>query len=153
LAIARHLHNRGVRLQILLTADPAKYRGEALVNWQIVEAMGLPAAEIDISELTFMKPALVIDAIFGTGLREAPRGPFLEIATGVAAMETPVLAIDIPSGMDCDTGQPLGACIQADRTITFVAEKIGFAQPGAAEYTGQVIVADIGCPRELIARV
>jgi NAD(P)H-hydrate epimerase len=57
------------------------------------------------------------------------------------------LAIDIPSGLDCDTGIPLGACIRADRTITFVAEKIGFAQPSAAEYLGQVTVGDIGCPR------
>jgi NAD(P)H-hydrate epimerase len=55
--------------------------------------------------------------------------------------------------MDCDTGRPLGACIRAARTITFVAPKIGFSQPGAADYLGQVTVGDIGCPRELIEQV
>ena len=65
-----------------------------------------------------------------------------------------VLAIDLPSGLDCDTGEPLGdACIRATRTVTFVAEKLGFANPRSREFTGPVIVGDIGCPREVVARV
>jgi NAD(P)H-hydrate epimerase len=61
------------------------------------------------------------------------------------------LAIDIPSGLDCDTGLPLGsACIKARRTITFAAEKVGFVNPRAREYLGEVTVGDIGCPRELV---
>ena len=151
LAVARHLHNRRFELSILLTSDPAKYRGEALVNWQIVQAMGLAAKKLDLAELRRARSSLIVDAIFGTGLTEPPRPPFAEIVQIVSALGVPVLAIDLPSGMDCDTGKPLGACIRATRTISFVAEKIGFAQPEAAELLGKVTVGDIGCPRELIS--
>jgi NAD(P)H-hydrate epimerase len=92
----------------------------------------------------------MIDAIFGTGLTEAPRPPFDQIIQRVVPMNCPILAIDIPSGLDCDTGKPLGTCIRATRTVTFVAQKIGFENPDAKQFTGQVTVADIGCPREAI---
>jgi NAD(P)H-hydrate epimerase len=62
----------------------------------------------------------------------------------------PVVAVDLPSGMNCDTGEPLGVCVRASRTVTFVAEKVGFATTTAREYTGEVIVGDIGCPRQAI---
>jgi len=154
LAVARHLHNRGLDIRIALTVDPAKYRGEALANWEIVRAMGLPASQIDIAGLSSMRPILIIDAIFGTGLTEAPREPFPQIVQAVSKLAAPILAIDIPSGLDCDTGNPLGAaCIAAHRTVTFVAEKAGFGNPEAIEYLGEVCVADIGCPRELIGEV
>jgi NAD(P)H-hydrate epimerase len=151
LAVARHLHNRGVDLSIALTVDPAKYTGDALINWRIVQAMKLQTKPLDIAELASSRPALIIDAIFGTGLTQAPRPPFAEIAAAVAASQSAVLAVDIPSGLDCDSGIPFGPCIRADRTITFVAEKIGFANPAAADYLGRVTVGDIGCPRELIS--
>jgi NAD(P)H-hydrate epimerase len=151
LAVARHLHNRGVDLSISLTVDPAKYTGDALINWRIVQAMRLPAKPLDIAELAAGRPALIIDAIFGTGLTQSPRPPFAEIAAAVAATKSAVLAIDIPSGLDCDTGIPFGPCVRADRTITFVAEKMGFANPAAVQYLGRVTVGDIGCPRELIS--
>ena len=69
------------------------------------------------------------------------------------SQSSPVLAVDLPSGMDCDTGKPLGACVRATRTVTFVAEKTGFANPASKQYTGEITVADIGCPRELIEEV
>lgn len=154
LAVARHLHNRGVEVEILLAADPNKYSGEARVNWEIVQAMELPAAPADLAAMRSGKTDLIVDAIFGTGLTEPPREPFPKIVAALERIGAPILAIDIPSGLDCDTGKPLGpACIRAKRTVTFVAEKIGFAEPGAEEYLGEVIVADIGCPRELIERV
>jgi hydroxyethylthiazole kinase-like uncharacterized protein yjeF len=150
LAIARHLHNRSFEVSIALTTDPAKYQGEALVNWQIVTAMNLPAKPFDAAELMSPKPALIIDAIFGTGLSQPPREPFGSIVQAVQSAGVPTLAIDIPSGLDCDTGKPLGPCIKATHTITFVAEKVGFGQPSAAPYLGLVSVGDIGCPIELI---
>jgi NAD(P)H-hydrate epimerase len=154
LAVARHLHNRGADVGILLTSDPTKYQGEAAANWQIVQAMELRAVPWNAEELSRRQSLLIIDAIFGTGLTQLPRDPFGEIVKVVGHMRVPVLAVDIPSGMDCDTGKPLGpACMKAARTVTFVAEKIGFAEPTAAEYLGQVIVGDIGCPRELIGEV
>lgn len=153
LAVARHLHNRGARVSIALTLDPSKYRGDALTNWQIISAMRLPVHPANPETISRSQADLLIDAIFGTGLTTPPRDPFPDLARALARSARPVLAIDLPSGLDCDTGRPLGAAIPATRTITFVAEKIGFAAPEAAEYLGQVTVGDIGCPAELLARV
>ena len=153
LAIARHLHNAGMTVHLALTIDPAKYQGDALINWQIVQAMNLRWSTAEAQQIAREPADLIIDAIFGTGLTEAPRPPFGYIADAVASNGAPVLAIDLPSGLDCDTGRPPGACIAATRTITFVAEKIGFAQPEARRWLGEVTVGSIGCPRELIERV
>jgi NAD(P)H-hydrate epimerase len=153
LAVARHLHNRGVEVAIGLAVDPARYHGDALINWQIVKAMRLPVAEAT-PELVRASDALIIDAIFGTGLTEAPRNPFPALVQAITECDCPVLAVDLPSGLDCDTGQPFGpATIVADRTVTFVAEKAGFANPASRQFSGEVIVGDIGCPRELIELV
>jgi len=153
LALARHLHNRGADVEIYLTADPAKYAAEAKVNWEIAQAMGLPIEPADPARIEDARPLLLVDAIFGTGLTQAPRDPFGEIVRAVKKSQVPVLSIDIPSGLDCDTGKPLGPCIQATRTITFVAAKTGFAQPEAARYLGELSIGDIGCPRELIDEI
>jgi NAD(P)H-hydrate epimerase len=153
LAVARHLHNRGLDPAIFLTSDPSKYAGEAKVNWEIVQAMKLPITEAKpdtIYREYHYRPTLIIDAIFGTGLTQPPRDPFPQLVMAIQLIRRPILAIDIPSGLDCDTGKPLGpACIRATRTITFVAEKVGFANPEAYEYLGEVVVGDIGCPSEL----
>jgi len=150
LAIARHLHNRGQKILIGLCTDSAKYQGDALINWRIIEATTLPRLPWEKAFDQLPAPDLIVDAIFGTGLTEAPRPPFAEIVDRVIAARRPILAIDIPSGLDCDTGRPLGPCIRAHRTVTFVAQKVGFEKPEAKEFTGKVIVADIGCPREAI---
>ena len=153
LAVARHLHNRGADVTIGLTVDPSKYTGDALVNWKIVEAMKLRAQPFNAAMIEAEAPMLVIDAIFGTGLTDAPRDPFPQIASMLDRSGCPVLAVDLPSGLDCDTGVPPGACIRATWTVTFVAEKVGFAKPEARAVLGRVIVGDIGCPRELIQTV
>jgi NAD(P)H-hydrate epimerase len=154
LAVARHLHNHGVDVTIGLTINPAKYAGDALINWNIVSAMKLSVIEATPDAIRASDDVLVVDAIFGTGLSAPPRDPFPAIVQAVTDTDCPVLAIDVPSGLDCDTGRPLGpASIVADRTITFVAPKAGFASPDAAKYLGKVVVGDIGCPRELFARV
>ena len=153
LAVARHLHNRGADVTIALTIDPARYQGDARINWEIVRAMRLPVSDATPESIRAFDDGLIIDAIFGTGLADAPRDPFPALVQAIIDTEQPVLAVDVPSGLDCDTGQPLGpAAVVADRTVTFVAPKPGFANPAAAQYLGKVIVADIGCPRELIDR-
>jgi NAD(P)H-hydrate epimerase len=150
LAVARHLHNRGADVEIGLCCDPASYQGDALINWQIVSAMKIAAGSFDVSMLTDPQPMLIIDAIFGTGLNKPPREPFGSIARAVNDSGLPVLAVDVPSGLDCDIGVPPGACIRAACTVTFVAEKIGFAHAEARRVLGIVVVGDIGCPRELV---
>jgi NAD(P)H-hydrate epimerase len=151
-AVGRHLHNRGVDVEIAL-AHSSGYRDEAAANLRIIQAMDLP--RIPIAEADVALGAgidLIIDALFGTGLETPPRD-----ARWVQWMndaEVPILAVDLPSGMDCDTGEPLGpACIRATRTVTFVAEKVGFSNPNARQYLGEITVGDIGCPRELIEDV
>ena len=65
----------------------------------------------------------------------------------------PILAVDVPSGLDCDTGHPLGCAIEAQRTVTFVLNKVGFTRPGADRHTGTVRVAEISVPRGLIEQL
>jgi NAD(P)H-hydrate epimerase len=153
LAAARHLHNRGHAVTIGLLIDPARYKGDAKTNWDIVQAMRLPSSAFDAAAIRATHADLILDAVFGTGLTDAPRDPFPEIVNAIQDHGAPILAIDLPSGLDCDTGRPPGACVRATRTVTFVAEKVGFANPEARQYTGEITVADIGCPRELIEQV
>ena len=149
LAIARHLHNFGKEVRIALANPIERYTGDALTNLKIVQAMKLPIS----SQVPDCTPSgdfdLVVDALFGTGLTTPPRDTsWIDFMNRQRA---PVLAIDVPSGLDCDTGYPLGACVRAKRTITFVAEKKGFGNPESKLYTGGWIeVGDIGCPRELV---
>jgi NAD(P)H-hydrate epimerase len=156
LAIARHLHNFGAEVRVVLAIDPAKYSGEALINWQIVRRMALPMIGEDdaLDYLKSVETGLVVDALFGTGLASPPRHSAAELIRAMNAKAPRILAVDLPSGLDCDTGEPLGnACVRAKRTVTFVAEKAGFANPASRQYTGEVTVADIGCPREVIEKV
>jgi NAD(P)H-hydrate epimerase len=154
LAVARHLHNRGAGITVALTTDPNRYKGDALTNWQIVQAMRLPVIDATPETIRATDDVLVIDAMFGTGLTDPPRDPFPQIVQAIADSDNPVLSIDVPSGLDCDTGEPLGfIAVAADRTVTFVAPKTGFVNPAAVKHLGEVIVGDIGCPRELVQRV
>ncbi len=153
LAVARHLHNLGADVFIGLTVDPSAYKGDALTNWLIVRAMNLHTFPLTPPIIEQSRPMLIIDAIFGTGLVQPPRDPFPALVKAIRHIHAPVLAVDIPSGLDCNTGTPLGPCIPANRTVTFVAEKVGFANPAARQYLGQITVGDIGCPRELITQV
>ncbi|KKL90641.1 hypothetical protein LCGC14_1902640 [marine sediment metagenome] len=87
-----------------------------------------------------------MDAVGGTGIRGALRGDLAVAVEQINAAAPPVVAVDIPTGLDCDTGQAPGPAVCADLTVTFVARKTGFDAPGAAKYTGRIIVADIGVP-------
>jgi hydroxyethylthiazole kinase-like uncharacterized protein yjeF len=152
LAAARHIHNRGADVTIALLNDPGSFQGDAAVNWAIVQKMGLTT--VAATPEIFDDPAqLVIDAVFGTGLNRPPVEPFPSLVQALKKSKLPVLAVDLPSGLDCDTGRPPGACVEAARTVTFVAGKVGFGRIEAGRYLGRVTVADIGCPRELIEAV
>jgi NAD(P)H-hydrate epimerase len=150
LAIARHLHNAGHPVLVALTIDPSKYTGDALINHRIARSLDLPTIPFTLDTLT-RDHALIVDAIFGTGLSQPPRELFPTLAAVVNESGIPVLSIDLPSGLDCDGGLPLGpVAIRATRTVTFVARKAGFANPASREYTGVVSVASIGVPDEVV---
>lgn len=162
LVAARHLVNHGRTVKILLFADDArKLSPECAVHWNIVQRMHIPADLLDGSDLTRLDHDLrqaewVVDGLFGTGLTGAVRPPFDEIIARINASRKKVLAVDIPSGLDADTGQPFtivkdgavvaGSTIRAAHTVTFVAAKTGFANPSAEAWLGKVHVVDIGAP-------
>jgi NAD(P)H-hydrate epimerase len=155
--IARHLDNQRIPVRVLFFAEPSRLTGDAAVNYQIIARSGL---EISVCDGEFVNVATVrselvkaewiVDALFGTGLTGPVRKPFDQIIQCINEANRRILAVDIPSGLDCDTGQPLGPTVRAEHTVTFVAQKKGFANPLAKSWTGQVHVADIGTPRHLL---
>jgi NAD(P)H-hydrate epimerase len=156
--IARHLDNVQVAVRVLLFARAPDLAGDAAIHYEIIAKSGLPIVSLGtepldherlVSELATAE--WIVDALFGTGLSGPVRAPFDEIITGINSSRAPVLAVDIPSGLDCDTGQPLGAAVRADHTATFVALKKGFANPAAQEWLGKVHVIHIGIPRALLS--
>jgi hydroxyethylthiazole kinase-like uncharacterized protein yjeF len=92
----------------------------------------------------------IVDALFGTGLSRALKSPFDELVSMVNSSPHPIFAVDIPSGLDSDSGEPLGPTIRATHTATFVAHKRGFLNPESKKWTGEIHVIDIGAPRVLV---
>jgi len=155
LAVARHLHNSGANA-LIWQAWHGELKGDAAINLSIARAMRLSMGPLEYFEQAVEGPCeLIIDALFGTGLTRPIEGELAGVVENYMQtnVRLPVLAIDVPSGLDCDSGKPLGPCVRAHRTVTFVAEKAGFANPLSKEFTGEITVADIGCPRELIEEV
>ena len=161
--MARHLENLGAEIKILLASDPAAYRGDAAINHAVAVRAGIAINPLESAPVSEWSAALagsdwIVDALLGTGSSGAPRGA---VATAIRAINLArhphghspprkIFAVDIPSGLDCDTGLAAGECLRADVTATFVARKIGFDAPGAAAFTGAVHVLDIGVPRRLL---
>ncbi len=151
--IARHLFNRGFTVVVVLCGDRNKIKGDARANLDILEGLGVRVEEMDVDAesdvegraASFAQDAdMIVDAIFGTGLTGELRDEYKRLIGGINALSCPILAVDIPSGLDCDTGQTLGAAIRADWTVTFVAVKKGFPLESAQAQTGEIYVASIG---------
>ncbi|NIA06043.1 MAG: NAD(P)H-hydrate epimerase [Actinobacteria bacterium] len=155
-AVARHLHNAELPVVVFLAGDPARISGDARTNLEIIQRMQLDIRTLsqdqqalDGLRAELAEADLVIDAIFGTGLSGPVHGFYAEVIETLNSSGSAILAVDIPSGLDCDTGLPLGPAVRAAATVSFLARKKGFSVPGADAYTGQVHIADIGAPREL----
>jgi NAD(P)H-hydrate epimerase len=157
LVIARHLANRHVAVRVLLFAKPAELSEDAAAEWRIAERLRLPREVWTGDELrlaaVLAQSEWVVDALFGTGLNGPMRPPFDRVAAAINATSSRVLAVDIPSGLDADTGLPMGTTVRAEHTVTFVAPKAGFSNPAAADWLGQVHVADIGVAFHLAQEV
>jgi NAD(P)H-hydrate epimerase len=153
--IARHLDLRGHRVRVLLWAAPDELTGDAAANYSILTKTDVPIEvfgnEPDDARLSkwLDGAAWIVDALLGTGARGEPRPPFDWVIDRLNAAPAPKLAIDLPSGLDCDTGRPARHTIRAAETCTFVAAKTGFLAPEAAPYVGRLHVLDIGTPRKL----
>jgi NAD(P)H-hydrate epimerase len=151
--IARHLFNHSVRVHIVICADTAKITGDAKVNYDICREMRLTMDTVDIEspdvyriiEERVLGCDLLVDALLGTGLSGELKSPTALLISSLNAHNIPIIAVDIPSGMDCDTGLPLPVCIEAQATVTFAAIKKGFVECSESRTaTGRVFVADIG---------
>ncbi len=160
LVIARHLHNRGWSVRMVIVGDPSRLSPDAATNDRVVQAMKLErivaadSREVRRAAEAIRSESVVIDALLGTGLRGAPSGPIAGMIDAInTAGKRATVAIDIPSGLDCDSGIPVGPAVRADQTVTFVAMKKGFLEPTAADYVGRCSVVDIGAPREMLTRV
>lgn len=146
--IARHLANKSISVRVVICGAPAKIKGDAEINFKIIKKLNMDMIQLnheksDISSLCDDCDMLV-DAIFGTGLKGALRDEYIRLIKAINAQSAPIIAVDIPSGLDCNTGKPLGAAIVAQATVTFVAAKTGFTLPEAQKYTSKVFVASIG---------
>lgn len=157
--IARHLSQRGIDVIVYLLSEASHVKGDALANLELLNRFGIPIVEIPDrksfnANRTFMcNRDLWVDAIFGTGLKSDIKGYIADIIEFINSLEKPVMAVDIPSGINSDTGQICGEAVRSCVTATFGYAKAGhYLYPGA-EYSGKVETVDIGIPPIITGRI
>ena len=170
IVIARQLAHIGRDVRLFLVSPPDSFTGEVQTNLQIAKRLtasfGLPAApkgglrieeilteealgsDTSLNHLTSCE--LLVDAIFGTGLRGTVRDPIAAVINAINSLSIPILSVDLPSGLDADTGHPLGTCVRADRTVTIGLPKRGLLMYPGAELAGKLEVIDIGFPEQVV---
>lgn len=156
--MARHLELRGHTVRLLLFCEPGALKGDAAVNYQVLVRANAAGRVVRPSDLDRLDEELaaadwIVDALLGTGTRGEAREPFASVIPRINAAGKKVFAVDLPSGLDCDSGQPLGPCVRAEHTASFVSRKIGFDSAAALQYTGEVHVVEIGVPLALLAEI
>ncbi|MFH1563193.1 MAG: NAD(P)H-hydrate dehydratase [Nitrospirota bacterium] len=156
LVIARHLFNQGITVTVYLLKSAAQIKGDALTNLNIAKSIGIPVKEIlDENELgrekaNILHAEVIIDAILGTGTSGEIEGWLANVINFLNQINIPIIAIDIPSGLDADTGFPLGVCIRAEVTWTLGLPKIGLLLYPGAEFAGEISLVDISLPEQLV---
>jgi NAD(P)H-hydrate epimerase len=154
--IARHLEIRGHACRVILVSPPQELSGDAAANFAILQKIDVPiVTALPPIEIETRDVAWVVDALLGTGARGEPRPPFDAAIDWINARPatTLAMAVDVPSGLNCDTGQPARHTVRADHTCTFAAVKTGFAQAAAKPYLGTIHVCDIGIPPRLVSEL
>ncbi len=151
-ALARIFKGRGADVRVICLRPPEALKGDALVNFQILEKVNVPVfvwkeeQDFDGQFQRIRESGAIIDAILGTGLNSEVRGLFRTVIDAVNALDIPVLAVDAPSGLDATSGSPLGTAIRAGATATFGFIKTGLLIDPGAEYVGRLSLIDIGIP-------
>ena len=153
--IGRHLSRMGAEVHFWLTGKKTDLRGDAATNLHIAEKMGLPIDELedwdpgtDLSDFD-----LLIDALLGTGLKGEVRGIYAKIIESLNRFRGPVAAVDTPSGLEGNTGRPLGTCVRADLTVTMGNIKTGMLFYPARNFIGDLFVADLSVPESVLDTV
>jgi len=158
--IARHLEIYGARPRVILLCSRDELKGDARLNFEIlshtnvriVDLSGTADLGVELENHT-ADVAWIVDAMLGTGTHGEPREPFCTAIDWMNQKPAKRLAIDLPSGLDCDTGQAAQHTVVADHTCTFVAPKTGFNTAEAGHYLGQLHLVSIGVPPRLILEV
>jgi NAD(P)H-hydrate epimerase len=158
--VARHLDGWGFPVQVVWFTREAELRGDAKTQWDILQHSTVDqtawydargeSLQADALDALFASADWLVDGLLGTGLTRPLEGALGLVVEAMNRSGKPILALDLPSGLDADRGTPLGTAIRARATATFVAPKLGFSAEGASDYTGEVVVIDIGIPRCLL---
>ena len=157
--IARYLAQSGFAVKLYLLAAGNRVKGDAAANFKLLNPLKIPVTEIPDENSFFAHKSdmadmdIWIDAILGTGLKSDVNGYFKTVIDFINALNKPVFAIDIPSGLNSDTGQPCGTCIHASATATFGFAKTGHMTYPGAGYTGMLEIVDIGIPPYIVETV
>jgi len=149
---ARHLHDRGHEVMVFLAVPRSAYSGDARTQLRIIGKQGVPVRVISSGtsmervHKRFEESDLAVDALFGTGLQRKIRGFFAECVRTINSCSGLVMAVDIPSGLNGETGIPMGETVTADVTVTLAFPKPGIILFPGADFAGEIVVADIGIP-------
>ncbi|MFN2445788.1 MAG: NAD(P)H-hydrate dehydratase [Vicinamibacterales bacterium] len=154
--VARTLHQRGIEVSVFLVGRVAEVKGDARVNLEILGRLGLTVVEIGdeaqwelhVSEI--VEHDLIVDALFGTGLERALTGMYETVVADINGMGIPVVAIDLPSGMSANTPALHDVVLEAALTVALAAPKLPLVLPPAEQKAGEIVIADIGIPPEVI---
>ncbi len=145
--VARLAQARGLAVTLLALRDPETLSGDAKAAWQAAQAVGLSVMAWDSALLN--SADVIVDALFGTGLNREVGGEWAAAIDAINACGVPVLAVDIPSGLHADTGQPLGRAVVALVTVTFIGLKCGQFTGSGRDYCGELLLDDLGLPAAL----
>lgn len=149
--VARRLSLLGHEPLAVLVGNAASLRGDARVNWSLLGKIGVQSLEVaperaEQIEGPLAEATLIVDGLFGTGLDRPVTGGYADAIHAMNRASAPRVALDLPSGLDADTGESLGVAVNAALTVTFAAQKRGLHQYPGVQHAGEVRVADIGIP-------
>jgi hydroxyethylthiazole kinase-like uncharacterized protein yjeF len=152
--VARRLKLLGHEPLALLVGDASRLHGDAKTNWSLLDKLGVQRLELspdapDSVAEHLARATLVVDGLFGTGLDRPVTGGFAKVIEAIDQASAPLVALDMPSGLDADTGAILGIAPHAALTVTFAGHKRGLHQYPGAEHAGEVRLADIGIPNRI----
>jgi len=155
---ARHLMNNDIDLEIFLIGKTEELKGDAKTNYEIIRKMGALVRELSFESMEFFEKQLeyaviIVDGIFGTGLSREIREPYKTVIEKIKASGKSVISVDVPSGLNATTGEVLGTCIKAKKTVTMAFPKTGFKKKQGPEFIGELIVKDISIPKELLDEI
>jgi len=151
LVAARRLSIWGAQISVALATSPAQMHPVPAHQLAIVTAMGIEVLDSTAPPPEMARSALILDGVLGYSLAGAPRGHAAALIAAANASHVPILALDVPSGLSAETGQPFAPTIRAHQTLTLALPKLGLLVRDARPYVGELFVADISVPPELYA--